>query len=74
MQFTRLLRVGFAAAVIPLLALSCASSEPKSDFELDIDSDQKSAFTQEDRQFLEGVAAKLAIYFADALETQPGGM
>ena len=40
MQFTRLLRVGFAATVIPLLALSCASSEPKSDFELDIDSDQ----------------------------------
>lgn len=40
MHFTRLFKIGFPAAVMALLALSCASSEPKSDFELDIDSDQ----------------------------------
>jgi len=42
--------------------------------EIDIDSDQANAFDQEDRRFLEDLAARLSVYFADAMETQPGGM
>jgi GAF domain-containing protein len=42
--------------------------------EIDIDSDEADAFNQEDRTFLEGIAQRLSIYFADVMETQPGGM
>jgi L-methionine (R)-S-oxide reductase len=42
--------------------------------QLDIDSDEASSFDDADRKFLESVAEKLTAYFADAMETQPGGM
>lgn len=42
--------------------------------EIDIDSDKANAFDQEDRRFLEDIAQRLTIYFADAMETQPGVM
>ena len=40
MKLNRLSRIGFGALVISVLTLSCASSEPKSDFELDLDDDE----------------------------------
>ena len=42
--------------------------------EIDIDSNKANAFNQEDRRFLEGIAQRLSMYFADAMETQPGDM
>lgn len=42
--------------------------------EIDIDSDKANAFNQEDRIFLESIARRLSLYFADAMETQPGGV
>ena len=42
--------------------------------EIDIDSDKANAFDQEDRRFLEDIAQRLSMYFADAMDTQPGGM
>lgn len=42
--------------------------------EIDIDSDKANAFDQEDRRFLEALTQRLSIYFADAMETQPGSM
>jgi len=40
MQSVRLFKQGIFSLAILALALSCASSEPKSDFELDVDSDE----------------------------------
>jgi len=40
MYFKDLFKLGVLTLAIAFLALSCASSEPKSDFELDIDSDE----------------------------------
>jgi hypothetical protein len=40
MHRARLSRIGFAVLVISVLALSCASSEPKSDFKLDVEDDE----------------------------------
>jgi hypothetical protein len=40
MKLTRLSRIGCGVLAISVLALSCASSEPKSDFELDVDDDE----------------------------------
>jgi L-methionine (R)-S-oxide reductase len=42
--------------------------------QIDIDSDEASSFDAADRRFLEAVADRLSPYFADAMETQPGGM
>lgn len=42
--------------------------------EIDIDSDAAKSFDGQDRKFLEGIAQRLSPYFADALETQPGGI
>jgi hypothetical protein len=48
MNLARLSRIGFGALVISVLTLSCASSEPKSDLELDFDDDEISvAISQE---------------------------
>jgi hypothetical protein len=40
MHFTRLIRIGFISLAVPVLALSCASSEPKSDLELEVDDNE----------------------------------
>jgi hypothetical protein len=40
MSFTRIFRLGFTSLLTPVLALSCASSQPRSDLELDIDDDE----------------------------------
>ena len=40
MYFKDLFRLGVLSLAIAFLALACASSEPKSDFELDIDDDE----------------------------------
>ncbi len=42
--------------------------------ELDIDSDTPKSFDGHDQAFLEEIAQRLSSFFADALETQPGGM
>ena len=42
--------------------------------QIDIDSDEASSFDTADQSFLEAVAQRLSPYFADAMETQPGGM
>jgi hypothetical protein len=40
MAFARFFKLGFTFLAIPALALSCASSQPKSDFALDLDDDE----------------------------------
>ena len=40
MHFKDLFKLGALALVIAFLALACASAEPKSDFELDVDDDE----------------------------------
>ena len=41
--------------------------------QIDIDSDEAKSFDAADRSFLEAIAERLSPYFADAMETQPGG-
>jgi hypothetical protein len=40
MSLTRVLRVGFTSLLVSVLTLSCASSQPKSDLELNVNDDE----------------------------------
>ena len=40
MQIKRIFNMGTAALALALITISCASSDPKSDFELDVDSEE----------------------------------